>query len=78
MITAGGIIIPNSVDVKSGYLKATVLAVGIGAKTKKGHLKPLDVKVGDTILFQRHVSVKVEFNSEELYILNESNVLGIA
>ena len=81
-VTAGGLIIPNSADVKSSYLKAVVLAVGKGLKTKKGYLKPLDVKIGDLVLFQRHVSIKVEFklNSqvEELYILNESNVLGIA
>lgn len=80
-VTAGGIIIPSSVKTQTGYLKAAVLAIGTGLKTKKGHLKPLDVQVGDTILFQGYASVKVEFKStlgtEELHILNESDVLGI-
>lgn len=75
-VTAGGIIIPGTADFKAGYTKALVLAVGAGSKNKKGHTKPLDVKVGDTILFQSYLSTKVEFNSEELHIVNESDVLG--
>lgn len=75
-MTAGGIIIPDTVDAKSRYVKAVVLATGHGAKNKKGHIKPLDVKIGDTVLFPAHASVRIQFNSEELHIVNESDILG--
>lgn len=76
-ITAGGLIIPDSASMTSGYLKAKVLAVGFGGKSKKGLLRPLDVKVGDTVLFSEHSGTKVSFNSEELQIIHESDVMGI-
>ena len=75
-MTAGGLYIPDTVDTRERYVKATVLATGAGAKNKKGHTKPLDVKVGDTILFPAYASVRIQFNSEELHIVNESDVLG--
>lgn len=75
-MTAGGLYIPDTVDTRERYVKATVLATGSGAKNKKGHTKPLDVKVGDTILFPAYASVRIQFNSEELHIVNESDVLG--
>ena len=76
-MTAGGLFIPDTVDTKERYVKAIVLAVGRGATNKKGHVKLLDVKVGDTILFPAFASVRIHFNSEELHIVNESDVLGI-
>lgn len=77
-VTPGGLIIPDSASsVATGYLKATVLAIGVGGKSKKGHLQPLDVKVGDTVLFAEHSGTKVTFNSEELQIIHESDVMGV-
>ena len=77
-VTAGGLIIPDTVgSVAVGYLKAEVLAVGHGGKNKKGYLKPLDVKVGDTVLFAEYAGTKINFNSEELQIIHESDVMGI-
>lgn len=76
-VTAGGLIIPDSASMVSGYLKAKVLAAGVGAKNKKGHIKPLDVKVGDTVLFSEYAGTKINFNSEDLQIINESDVMGI-
>ncbi len=76
-VTAGGLIIPDTALLATGYLKAEVLAVGAGGKNKKGYLKPLDVKVGDTVLFAEYAGTKVEFNSEELQIIHESDVMGI-
>lgn len=77
-VTAGGLIIPDSAtSIATGYLKAKVLAVGSGNKSKKGFVKPLDVKVGDTVLFSQHSGTKVNFNSEELQIIHESDVMGI-
>lgn len=76
-VTAGGLFIPDSVTSTSGYLKGKVLAVGHGSYSKKGHLKPLDVQVGDEIMFSEYVSQTVEFHGEKLHIVNESDVLGI-
>ena len=77
-VTAGGLIIPDTVSMMAtGYLKAEVVAVGHGAKNKKGNLKPLDVQVGDHVLFSEHAGTKVEFNAEELQIIHESDVMGI-
>lgn len=75
-MTAGGLYIPDTVDTKERYIKAVVLAAGSGAKNKKGHVQPLDVKIGDTILFPAFASIRIQFNSEELHIVNESDVLG--
>lgn len=77
-VTAGGLIIPDTVSMMAtGYLKAEVVAVGHGAKNKKGNLKPLDVQVGDHVLFAQHAGTKIEFNAEELQIIHESDVMGI-
>lgn len=76
-VTAGGIIIPDSASAASGYLKGEVLAVGNGAKNKKGNIKPLDVKLGDFVLFAQYSGTKIEFNTEELQIVKESDVMGI-
>ena len=77
-MTPGGLFIPDSVSsFATGYLKAKVLAIGHGGTSKKGHLQPLDVKVGDTVLFAEHSGTKVTFNSEELQIIHESDVMGV-
>ena len=76
-VTAGGLIIPETTSMATGYLKAKVLAIGSGIKTKKGSLRPLDVQVGDTVLFASFAGIKVEFNSEELEIIHETDVMGV-
>ena len=76
-VTAGGIIIPDNVSTVAGHLKGQVLAVGTGARNKKGQVRPLDVKLGDFVLFAEYSGIKVEFNSEEVQIVNESDVMGI-
>ena len=76
-VTAGGLIIPDSVNQATGFLKAKVLAVGSGPKNKKGYTKPMDVKAGDFVLFSQYTGTKVQFNSEELQIIKESDVMGV-
>lgn len=77
-ITPGGLIIPDTAtSIAAGYLKATVLAAGHGIKNKKGQLRPLDVKVGDTVLVWEDAGTKVKFNSEDLLIIHEYDVMGI-
>lgn len=76
-VTAGGLILPDTVNTATGYLKGEVLAVGKGEFSKKGNLKVLDVKIGQTILFSEYASTKVNFHDEDLYIVHEKDVLGI-
>ncbi len=76
-MTAGGLYIPDMAQSSEGYLKGEVLAVGQGHTTKKGFLRSMDVQKGDQVLFSEHAGTKVVFNSEELQIVNETDVLGI-
>lgn len=77
-VTAGGLILPDSVNSASGYLKGEVLAAGHGTFSKKGHHKALDVKIGDVVFFPEYSSTKVKFNNEDLHIVHENDVLGVA
>ena len=76
-VTAGGLFIPATVSDVSGNLKGRVLAVGRGHMNKKGHVKPMDVKVGDTVMVSEYAGTKYEFQGVDLLIIRESDVLGI-
>lgn len=76
-VTAGGLIIPDTVSEATGFLKATVLAIGRGVQNKKGFIKTMDVQVGDSVLFSQYSGTKVNFNAEELQIIHETDVMGI-
>lgn len=76
-VTAGGLIIPDTVSEAAGFLKATVLAVGRGSQNKKGFIKTMDVQIGDDVLFSQYAGTKVKFNSEDLQIIHETDVMGI-
>ena len=76
-MTAGGLHIPDMVNTAVGYLRGEVLVVGHGQQNKKGFIKSMDVQKGDQVLFSEHAGTKVIFNSEELHIVNETDVLGI-
>lgn len=76
-VTAGGLIIPATASMATGYLKAVVLAAGAGSKNKKGSLRPLDVQIGDEVLFSEHAGIKIRFNAEDLQIIHETDVMGI-
>ncbi|MDQ7019275.1 MAG: co-chaperone GroES [Robiginitomaculum sp.] len=73
--TAGGIIIPDTAKEKPQ--EGEVIAVGDGAKDESGKVTPLDVKVGDRILFGKWSGSEVTLNGEELLIMKESDILGI-
>ena len=72
---ASGIIIPETAD-REKPSKGTVVAVGPG-KFEKGERTPLEVKVGDVVLFSKYGYDEVKVEGREYYILAESNVLGI-
>ena len=73
--TAGGIIIPDTAKEKPQ--EGEIIAVGSGARDEAGKLVPLDVKVGDRILFGKWSGTEVKLNGEELLIMKESDVMGI-
>jgi chaperonin GroES len=73
--TKGGIIIPDSAKEKPQ--EGRVLAVGPGGRDDNGKLTPLDVKVGDRILFGKWSGTEVKLDGEELLIMKESDVMGI-
>lgn len=72
---ASGIIIPETVD-KEKPAEGEVVAVGAG-KYEDGKRIPLQVKVGDTVIFSKYGYDEVKIDGQEYYILSESQVLGI-
>lgn len=74
--SAGGIVLTGSAAAKS--TRGDVIAVGNGRILDNGNIKPLDVKVGDTVIFNEGYGAKIEkIDNEELLILTESDILAI-
>jgi len=73
--TAGGIIIPDTAKEKPQEGK--VVAVGPGAKNDAGKLTPMDVKVGDIVLFGKWSGTEVKIDGKEYSIMKESDIMGI-
>ncbi len=73
--TPGGIIIPESAREKP--MQGEVIAVGSGARDESGKIVPLDVKVGQRILFGKWSGTEVKIDGEELLIMKESDIMGI-
>jgi chaperonin GroES len=73
--TAGGIIIPDTAKEKPQ--RGEVIAVGAGIRTDDGKLTPLDVKVGDEVLFGKWSGTEVKVDGEDLLIMKESDILGV-
>jgi chaperonin GroES len=73
--TAGGIIIPDSAKEKPS--EGEVIAVGDGLRDDDGERIPLDVKVGDRVLFGKWSGTEVKIDGEELLIMKESDIMGI-
>ena len=73
--TAGGIIIPDTAKEKP--MEGEVVAVGPGARDENGQIVPLDVKVGDRILFGKWSGTEVKIGGDELLIMKESDIMGV-
>ena len=73
--TAGGIIIPDTAKEKPQ--EGEVIAAGTGARSESGQLQPLDVTVGDRILFGKWSGTEIRLNGEDLLIMKESDVMGV-
>ncbi|MAY56726.1 co-chaperone GroES [Pseudohongiella sp. SYSU M77423] len=73
--TAGGIVLPGSAAEKPA--QGEVLAVGPGRILENGEKRPVDVKVGDVVVFGKYASNTVKIGDEELLILNENEIYGV-
>jgi chaperonin GroES len=73
--TKGGIIIPDTAKEKPQ--EGEVISVGPGARDDSGKLQPLDVSVGDRILFGKWSGTEVKLDGEDLLIMKESDILGV-
>lgn len=73
--SAGGIVIPDSATEKP--IQGEVLAVGNGKITESGDVRPLDVKVGDKVLFGKYAGTEVKVEGEELLVMREEDIMGV-
>ena len=73
--TAGGIIIPDTAKEKPAQGK--IVAVGKGRRLEDGTVKPLDVKAGDRVLFEKYAGTAVKLDGEEYMIMREEEILAV-
>ena len=73
--TASGIVIPDNAAEKPD--QGEVQAVGKGKKTDEGKILPLDVKVGDRVLFGKYSGQTVKVEGEELLVMREEDIMGV-
>ena len=73
--SAGGIVIPDSATEKP--IKGEVLAVGNGKILESGDKRPLDLKVGDKVLFGKWSGTEVKVDGEELLVMREEDVMAV-
>jgi len=73
--TAGGIIIPDSAREKPQ--QGQIIAAGPGGRDEAGKLIPIDLKVGDKVLFGKWSGTEVKLDGEELLIMKESDIMGV-
>ena len=73
--SAGGIIIPDSAKEKPS--QGEVVSVGPGGRDEAGKLIPIDIKVGERVLFGKWSGTEVKLDGEELLIMKESDIMGV-
>ena len=73
--TASGIVIPDSATEKPS--EGEVIAVGKGKVNDSGNVTPLDVEVGDKVLFGKYAGQEVKVDGEEVIIMTESDIMGV-
>jgi chaperonin GroES len=71
----GGIVIPDSATEKP--IQGKVMAVGKGKILEDGAVRPLDVKVGDRVLFTKYGGTEVKLDGDEVLVLREEDIMGV-
>ena len=74
-VSAGGIVIPDSAAEKP--VQGKVIAVGKGKILEDGNVRPLDVKVGDKILFGKYSGTEVKVDGDDLVVMREEDVMAV-
>jgi len=73
--SSGGIVIPDSAAEKPS--RGEITAIGVGKRLDNGEIVPLDVKVGDTVLFGKYSGTEVKVNGEDLLVMREEDIMGV-
>ena len=73
--TVGGIIIPDTAKEKP--MRGEIVAIGSGARDNDGKIIPLEVKVGDKVLYGKWGGTEVKIDGQEIVIMKENDILGI-
>lgn len=73
--TAAGIVIPDTATEKPN--RGKVIAVGKGKSNDKGEVRPMEVKVGDVVLFGQYAGSKVKIDGEELLVMSEDDLMAV-
>jgi chaperonin GroES len=71
----GGIVIPDTAKEKP--IQGEIIAVGNGKILEDGKVRPLDVKVGDKVLFGKYSGTEVKVGTEELLVMREEDIMGV-
>jgi chaperonin GroES len=73
--TPGGLFIPATVVDKP--LRGKVLAVGTGTRNKKGVIRPLDVHIGDEVMFGKYAGSEIKINNKNYLLVSEAEIIGV-
>lgn len=73
--TAGGIYLPDSAKEKP--VRGKILAVGKGKSLDSGEVRPLQVKVGDNVLFGKYAGTEVKLNDKDYLVMREEDIMGV-
>jgi chaperonin GroES len=73
--SAGGIVLPDSATEKPA--QGEVVAVGNGKILTNGDVRPLDVKVGDKVLFGKYSGTEVKIGDDNLLVMREEDIMGV-
>ncbi|MCZ6718215.1 MAG: co-chaperone GroES [Gammaproteobacteria bacterium] len=73
--SAGGIVIPDTAAEKP--VRGEVIAAGPGKILENGDIRPMDVKVGEKILFGKYSGTEVKVNGEDILVMREEDIIGI-
>ncbi len=74
-LSAGGIVIPDSAAEKP--IRGEVMAIGKGKLLENGELRPVDLSVGDRVLFGKYSGTEVKIDGEELLVMREEDVMAV-
>ncbi len=73
--TAGGIVLPGSAAEKP--MQGEVLAIGKGKILENGDVRPMDLQVGDKVLFGKYSGTEVKIDGEEILVMREEDIMGV-